>query len=425
MSNQETIVTLENHLQQELPAKLDYLQQTVNINSFTANPIGVNKVGDLTAEAFAQLGFTAERVQAADYLYGKHLILTRHGQTKDGRPGPKVGFISHLDTVYPAAEELDNNFHWRISGRRIYGPGVYDIKGGTMMILLLLSALQKVYPELFDQITWVVLLNAAEEALVPDFGRLCLSNLDGNTLAALVFEGGVSYGKDYKFVTSRKGMARYHITVEGKAAHAGTSHNHGANAILQMSEVIQRVAHFTNYEQAITFNVGTISGGTVINRVPHQASAFVEMRAYSPSVFASGVDRMVALNEFSSVQSANGGYPCKVSINLLGQWKPWAPNQKSDTLLNLWREAGKNLGIVIEGEARGGLSDGNWTWQQVATLDGLGPDGGNAHCSERSEDGSKDQEYILLDSFIPKALLNCLAITKLVNEHAAIQSNGA
>ena len=65
-------------------------------------------------------------------------------------------------------------------------------------------------------------------------------------------------------------------------------------------------------------------------------------------------------------------------------------------------------------EARGGLSDGNWTWQRFPTLDGLGPTGANPHCSERSPDGSKDQEYVLVPSFVPKALLNTTAILKLV-----------
>jgi glutamate carboxypeptidase len=419
MANQEIINQLKLHLDQQLSARLDLLQQMVSINSFTANPQGVNQLGDLTADAFAHLGFTADRVQATDFLYGKHLVLTRPGQSKDHQPAPKIGLISHLDTVYPAAEEIDNDFHWRISGKRIYGPGIYDIKGGTVMILLVLSALQAVAPNLFNSITWVIFLNAAEESLVSDFGQLCLERLNGEALAALVFEGGESNGAGFKLVVARKGMARYHITVEGKAAHAGTSHHHGANAILQMSEVIQRVAGYTDYNQAITFNVGTISGGTVINRVPHYASAFVEMRAYSPSVFADGVDKMVALNKFSSVRSANGGYPCRVKVNILGQWKPWSPNENSNALLDLWQETGQGLGTIVEPQERGGLSDGNWTWQQIPTLDGLGPDGGNAHCSERSEDGSKDQEYILPESFAPKALLNCLAIMKLVNGYHA------
>ena len=70
MSDKQTITQLENHLQQELAAKLDCLQQMVKINSFTANPIGINQLGDLTADAFAELGFTAQQVQDTDFLYG-------------------------------------------------------------------------------------------------------------------------------------------------------------------------------------------------------------------------------------------------------------------------------------------------------------------------------------------------------------------
>jgi glutamate carboxypeptidase len=418
MVEQEFIDNVTAYLEEHLPEFLDLLQQMVGINSFTANPLGVNKLGELTAEIFARLGFSSEFVQASDFVFGKHLILTRPGRSTSSKPVPVIGLISHLDTVYPEAEEHDNDFHWRISGKRIYGPGVYDIKGGTIMILMMMATLQAVAPDLFDTVSWVILLNAAEESLVPDFGKICQDRLNGHTLAALVFEGGDINGTkdgEYRFVVARKGMARYRIAVEGKAAHAGTSHENGASAILQMADVIRRVSDFTDYRDAITFNVGTIAGGTVINRVPHQASAFVEMRAFSPSVFAAGVDKMTALNEFSSVQSANGGYPCRVHVDILGLWQPWAQNEKSKELLQLWQAMGQELGLTVEPQERGGLSDGNWTWQQVPTIDGLGPDGGNAHCSERSEDGSKDQEYVLPGSYGPKALLNLLAINRLVD----------
>ena len=62
----------------------------------------------------------------------------------------------------------------------------------------------------------------------------------------------------------------------------------------------------------------------------------------------------------------------------------------------------------------GGGSDGNITGALgIPTLDGLGPAGGNAHCSEQSPDGSKEQEYVLASTFVPKALLNIAAITRL------------
>ena len=69
-------------------------------------------------------------------------------------------------------------------------------------------------------------------------------------------------------------------------------------------------------------------------------------------------------------------------------------------------------------EERGGLSDGNLLWDGVPTLDGLGPWGDNDHCSERSPDGSKLPEFVQVSSFVPKALLNCVAITKLVRGHS-------
>jgi glutamate carboxypeptidase len=64
-------------------------------------------------------------------------------------------------------------------------------------------------------------------------------------------------------------------------------------------------------------------------------------------------------------------------------------------------------------EARGGLSDGNWLWNYLPTLDGLGPTGANTHCSQRSADGLKDQEYVSISSFVPKAVLNLTALSEL------------
>jgi glutamate carboxypeptidase len=83
-----------------------------------------------------------------------------------------------------------------------------------------------------------------------------------------------------------------------------------------------------------------------------------------------------------------------------------------------WKATAEKLGWQVVAEQRGGLSDGNWIWDFVPTLDGLGPSGGNAHCSERSEDGSKEQEYVDVTSFVPKATLNTRAIINLITKQA-------
>jgi len=42
------------------------LERRVQVNSFTGNPAGVNRVGRLTAEAFAPMDFQAEQITSSN-----------------------------------------------------------------------------------------------------------------------------------------------------------------------------------------------------------------------------------------------------------------------------------------------------------------------------------------------------------------------
>ena len=394
---------------EKLPGYLDFLEQMVTTNSFTANPAGVNRLGNLIAEEFAHLGFQAESVQSHNPDFGKHLVLIRKGLTSK-----KVGLITHLDTVFPPEEEAEHDFSWRIEGDRIYGPGTNDIKGGTLMILMVMEALSQFAPSTFDAITWILLANAAEERWSEDFGSLCRQHLGPDALAALVFEAGFLENQQASLVTARKGMAVYDVRVEGKSAHAGNGHQTGASAILQMAELIQRISELTDYEQDLTFNIGVLNGGTVPNRVPHFAEARGEMRTFSKDIFNQAVSNLMALKNIPPLQSWDGNFTCNIDIQIVLENSPWPPNQNTDQLFDLWKSTAKTLGIDMVREERGGLSDGNQLWDHTPTIDGLGPNGRHAHCSERSLDGSKDQEYVTISSFIPKAILNTLAIQQLI-----------
>ena len=405
-----TVAQLQKYLAEHQPFYLDLLRQMVQINSFTANAPGVNALGDLTASAFAELGFSAEKIQCASPAYGRHLALTR-----SGRSGYKIGLISHLDTVFPPDEEIQNNFFWRPAGDRIYGPGTMDIKGGTVLSYMMLAALRAVMPRLYDEVTWMVLLNAAEETIAADFGPLCLKYLTGQTLACLVFEAGVLKKNRSLVVVARKGMALYRITVEGRGAHAGSNHHRGASAVVQLAKTIQQIDSLTDYERDITFNIGTVAGGTVLNRVPHYAVAIGEMRAFSTEVYNQGLAQLLDLPNQVSVRSTQDGFPCRINIEVMDQTPPWPRNQATDELWRLWQQAGRQLNIEVLPEERGGLSDGNHIWSHLPTLDGLGPAGRNAHCSEQSADGSKEQEYVIPASFQPKAMLNILAVLSLID----------
>jgi len=402
---------IESHLQNNLPRYIDMLKEMVGINSFTGNPDGVNTLGEFTAKKFENLGFQAEHIKADNPTYGKHLVLTRVGQT-----GPTIGLITHLDTVFPVEEEIANDFHWRIDGDRIYGPGTNDIKGGTVMIYMVLEALHAFVPEIFENVSWVILANAAEERLSKDFSKLCLKRLEGSAIAALVFEAGVRDENTFQLVTARKGRATFRVTAMGKGSHAGSDHKNGANAIVQMARTIQQIADLTDYDRELTFNVGSVSGGTVVNRVPHQVKAAVEMRTYLTEVFERGVENILSLENQPMVSNAQGNYACSVAIEISGQTEPWPENPATENLLHIWKKAAQPLGFGVRRERRGGLSDGNYLWGSIPTIDGLGPYGANAHCSERSTDGAKDQEFANHSSFVPKALLNIFAIIELVQQ---------
>src|SRR5690625_103816 len=201
---------LEKYLKNHKDDALDHLRQLVEINSFTHNSAGVNEVGDLLRKLFQPLGFEAQTPQAIECVMsvdpplGKHLILRRPGKTNK-----TIGLIGRLDTVFTNEDEKENNFHWHPEGERTYGPGTCDIQGGNVQIWIVLSALRETAPQLFDDINWVVMFNAAEEGLASDFGVIERQQLGENALANLVFESSSFSDGASHLISARKGRARF------------------------------------------------------------------------------------------------------------------------------------------------------------------------------------------------------------------------
>lgn len=397
------------------PQAMAALEAMVKVNSFTFHAAGVNRVGALTRPLFETLGFSWQTPQAIlcnpvpTPPLGHHLILTRLGHSDQ-----RIGLVGHLDTVYTEAEEAENAFHWRPEGERIYGPGIFDMKSGNLVLWMTLAALQRVAPAYFDAVTWVVMFNAAEECLSSDFGPLQRRLLGPSALANLVFEPGAIEGGRFGMVPSRKGSTNFTATAHGRSAHAGVRNEQGANAIVQLAHFIDQVTRIADPERDLTVNVGIIEGGTTVNRVPHLASARLEMRAYDPAVLQEAIDQVQALESLSTVQARSDGYPTRMEITCTRCPPCWPVNPGSEALLKTWQAAGADLDIAVFPAPRGGLSDGNFTWDRVPTLDGLGPAGANAHCPVRSADGQVDQEYLLPATMIPRAAHNARALCRLI-----------
>lgn len=403
-------MALKEKIDALLPETLSHLESWVRINSFSTNPDGVNAVADAVAQSFAPLGFKAERVLSDDSSFGSHLFLTREG-TSD----TTIALVAHLDTVYPAEEEVANDFHWLPEGDRIYGPGTCDDKGGIAMIWLMLASLRE--EPVFREITWIVALNASEEHLALDFPERCRERFPSSTRACLVFEGcGWDTDGTLRVVTARKGSANFRLAVEGRSAHAGSNLARGANAIHELALLIPEIEALTDYQKGLTVNVGIIRGGVADNRVPHHAEAIINMRSFQDEVLNEGILAIQRIAESPSrVRAASDGFPCQIRLELTSRNAAWPSNPETDALFSLWRQTARELHVSFEKEQRGGLSDANRLWQIAPTLDGLGPVGDNDHCSVRSADGSQMPEYVLPASFPTLAELNVRAILQLVS----------
>lgn len=387
-----------------MPAALDLLRQLVSINSFTANPAGVDAVARLTAEAFAALGFASEFVPCTIAGTGHHLFLTRRGAG-----GEPVVLVTHSDTVFPPEEEARHDFRWdpRPEEGRIYGPGTIDIKGGTVSIWLLLHLLREHAPEMFEQTHWIIAANAAEEVTGDDFGHATEERCQGVARAVLVFEGGPVDERGWHIVTSRKGRSTWKLHAEGKAAHAGSQHHEGVNAIDALAGVLPGISAMTSAGDERTVNLGMVRGGTVVNRVPHEAAAEWECRATAP-------EALQAADAFFASLSGNAANGALLTAERTGHTAAWPQTAAAAALFRHWERAAAAMGLAAVPVPRGGLSDANHLWRLGPTLDGLGPWGGNAHCSVRSADGSKLPEYLETKSLVPKAVMNASALVDLL-----------
>ncbi|HRQ88321.1 MAG TPA: M20/M25/M40 family metallo-hydrolase [Bacteroidia bacterium] len=388
--------------ERHIPEALDFLRDLVSVNSFTANADGVAEVARITAERFAPLGFSADFVPCAVPNTGPHLFLDRPG------PGDPTLLATHSDTVFPAIEEAANQFRWdeRPDEGRIYGPGTIDNKGCTALLWLMLQVLRDCAPERLDSARWLVAANAAEEITGDDFGIAATRVCGGKARAVLVFEGGPVDERGWHLVTSRKGRSTWRLDAEGKAAHAGSQHHLGINAIDALATALPGISALTDPGENRTVNLGAIYGGTVVNRVPHEASAEWECRAASPDSLARADAAFAALSGLAP----NGAV---LTATRTGFTRPWPGGPETDRLYSLWEQAAVSIGLTTVSAPRGGLSDANHLAHLGPVLDGLGPSGGNAHCSERRDDGSKLPEYLEPASMVPKAVMNALAIGRL------------
>lgn len=284
------------------------------------------------------------------------------GGEKNGR----ILALGHLDVVKP-------HVAFRVGEGRVWGRGAFDMKGGLAFFLMAVRALRDLEVPVKREV--LLQLNADEETGSLT-SRAITEEVARGSVAVLVMEP--SNGLDGKLKTERKGLGHYAVVVRGRAAHAGLDFESGANAIVELSRQIERIAGFTDIARGVTVNAGVIRGGEASNTVPAEARVDVDVRVTYPED-AARVE--AAFRGLTAVDSR-----CTIAVEG-GMNRP--PMERTPGNRELFEKARAiaraELGIELEGSAVGGGSDGSFTSALgVPTLDGIGAVGEGAHAANES-----------------------------------------
>ncbi len=360
------------------------LEQLVNMDSGSTDKEGIDRVGKLLQQSYEQLGFQIETIQ--EEIRGNHLVI-RHREAVD----PEIIVVAHMDTVFPKGTAEKRPF--TIRDGRAFGPGVIDMKASHVTLLYALKALYETGTAGLEN---TVILLTSDEEIGSGTSKELIEKHAENKKYALIMEPA---RQDGSLVTARRGAGEYSLYVTGKAAHAGIAPESGSSAIEELAQKIIKLHGLTDHAQGMSVSVGIIEGGTTVNTIAPAAAAHVDLRI---STIEQGEWLEKKIEEICATPDVEG-----TSIELVGgiERPPMVKNAQTLELLEVIQTVGDELGIEITDISTGGGSDASFTSAKgVATIDGLGPVGGNAHTED---------EYLEVDSLVERTVLLANVIARL------------
>lgn len=365
---------------------LELIETLVNIDSGTYVKHGVDKAGKVLLEEYKSIGFQAEIDEQE--IVGNNLLI-RHPEAVN----PQIVIIAHMDTVFKEGTVAERPF--RKEGEYAYGPGVIDMKSSQVTTLFALKALIESGSNAHKNVE--IILNTDEE-IGSIYSRELIERIAKDKKYALILEPA----QNGNLVSERKGGGKYLLKITGKSSHAGVAPENGISAIEELGNKIIKLHKLTNRDEGINVNVGIVKGGTSVNTIAPYAEAFIDVRINTAE---QGDDIDKAIKEICSKSDVPG-----TTLELTGKiTRPaWVLTEKSEKLIDIIVDEGKKLGLELSHEKSGGGSDGNLTgYMGIPSIDGLGPEGGNAH---------EESEFLYIPSLTVRTNLLANVIQRLSDQ---------
>lgn len=361
---------------------LEGLNAWVALESPTSDTAAVNRLMDRVQADCESIGATVERMPGT-LGRGDHLVVRAPWNTGSNERG--IVMLGHLDTVHPIGSLARNPI--RTEAGRAHGPGINDMKAGAHACFAALRRLLETGTRTPLPLTIVYV---ADEEVGSQSSRPLIEAEAKRAKYTLVLEAARGGGR---VVTSRKGLARFDLAVQGRPAHSGSAHRQGRSAVKELAHQIIALEGMTDYDRGITVSVGMIEGGTAANVVPEHATASIDLRV--PTM--ADAEEMVA-----RIEGLKPATP-DVTLTITGGMNrfPYTKQERPDVaaLFEQARGLAADIGFELQdlptGEGSGG-SDGQFCIPYSAVLDGLGPFGGGSHTNE---------EFLDIATIVPRGTL--------------------
>lgn len=382
--------TLVAFLKAEEPRAVQLLEDVVNVNSGTMNFAGVRKVGEMLRPHFDALGFATRWVDGGPFGRAGHLIAERKGR------GPHVLLIGHLDTVFEPNHPFQR--FERVDQHLVRGPGTSDMKGGVIVGLAALRALEEA--GVLDTLHITFVMHGDEE----DSGaplELARADIIQAAKAADIAIGLENADDDpATAVTARRSSGRWQLRAAGESSHSSQifAETVGAGAIYELARILNAFYTELHREQHLTFNPGLIVGSTQIDYTPEPLSATASGKdnIVAPQAIASGDLRAISREQIARTKERMQAIVAAhlprttAEITFDDGYPPMAPSEGNRRLLTMYDAVSRDLGfgaVTAVDPRRAGAADIAFAADHVdMAIDGLGLLGGDGHTPKEFAD---------------------------------------
>lgn len=369
----------------EVPAAIDLVERTVNVNSGTLNAAGVRKVGELYRPLLESMGFSVHWAEVPPSMKrAGHLVAERKGSR-----GKRILIIGHLDTVF---EPAGGSQAFRRDSATAHGPGVSDMKGGNAVALHALRALDRAGA--LDGATITVLFTGDEELPgepLPEARRALIEAAKQSDIA-LDFEQLVTDSTGEWVTIARRGNSSWKLEVTGRGAHSGGifGEETGAGAIYEAARILDAFYSELRGEPGATFSPGIIVGGTDVtfDADRYQGTATGKDNIVARSAVVSGDIRTVSNESLTRIRErmrtvVSQSLPhTNARISFRDVYPAMAPTDANRRLADLLNRINRDAGypaMKLLDPVRRGAADISFVAEYVDGLAGLGAEGSGAH----------------------------------------------